>query len=197
MTEEALNPKVDAFVGKPGKWQEAYSKLREIALACDLTEEFKWGCPCYSYNGHNIVLIHGFKEYCALLFFKGALMQDPKGILIQQTENVQAGRQIRFTTVAEISKLEKSLKSYIKDAIQVEKSGLTVDYKETEEFEMPEELQNKMDEIPALRYAFDALTPGRQRGYILFFASAKQAKTRESRIEKYLPKILDGKGLND
>jgi uncharacterized protein YdeI (YjbR/CyaY-like superfamily) len=197
MTEEALNPKVDAFVGKPGKWQEAYSKLREIALDCDLTEEFKWGCPCYSYNGHNIVLIHGFKEYCALLFFKGALMQDPKGILIQQTENVQAGRQIRFTTVAEISKLEKSLKSYIKDAIQVEKSGLTVDYKETEEFEMPEELQNKMDEIPALRYAFDALTPGRQRGYILFFASAKQAKTRESRIEKYLPKILDGKGLND
>jgi uncharacterized protein YdeI (YjbR/CyaY-like superfamily) len=197
MTEEALNPKVDAFVGKPGKWQEAYSKLREIALACDLTEEFKWGCPCYSYNGHNIVLIHGFKEYCALLFFKGALMQDPKGILIQQTENVQAGRQIRFTTVAEISKLEKSLKSYIKDAIQVEKSGLKVDFKETEEFEMPEELQNKMDEIPALRYAFDALTPGRQRGYILFFASAKQAKTRESRIEKYLPKILDGKGLND
>jgi uncharacterized protein YdeI (YjbR/CyaY-like superfamily) len=197
MTEEALNPKVDAFVGKPGKWQEAYSKLREIALDCDLTEEFKWGCPCYSYNGHNIVLIHGFKEYCALLFFKGALMQDPKGILIQQTENVQAGRQIRFTTVAEISKLEKSLKSYIKDAIQVEKSGLKVDFKETEEFEMPEELQNKMDEIPALRYAFDALTPGRQRGYILFFASAKQAKTRESRIEKYLPKILDGKGLND
>jgi uncharacterized protein YdeI (YjbR/CyaY-like superfamily) len=197
MAKQELNPKVNAFVSKPGKWQEAYEKLREIVLACDLTEEFKWGCPCYTRDGHNIVLIHGFKEYCALLFFKGALMQDFKGILIQQTENVQAGRQIRFTSAAEISKLAKTLRSYVKDAIEVEKSGKQIDFKETEEFEMPEELINKMDEVPALRYAFDSLTPGRQRGYLLYFADAKQAKTRESRIEKYLPKILDGKGLKD
>lgn len=192
-----LNPKVDAFLGKPGQWQEAYGKLREIVLGCGLDEEYKWGCPCYTVDGHNVVLIHGFKEYCALLFFKGALMQDPQGILIQQTENVQAGRQIRFTSAAEISKLSKALKSYIKDAIAIEKSGQKIDFKETEEFEMPEEFINKMDEVPALRYAFDALTPGRQRGYLLYFAGAKQAKTRESRIAKYLPKILDGKGLND
>jgi uncharacterized protein YdeI (YjbR/CyaY-like superfamily) len=192
-----MNPKVDAFVGEPGKWQEAYKKLREIVLGCGLEEDFKWGCPCYTHDGHNVVLIHGFKEYCALLFFKGALMQDPKGILIQQTENVQAGRQIRFTTAAEITKLAKTLKTYIKDAISVEKSGQTIDFKETEEFEMPEELINKMDEVPALRYAFDSLTPGRQRGYILYFAGAKQSATREARIEKYLPKILDGKGLKD
>jgi uncharacterized protein YdeI (YjbR/CyaY-like superfamily) len=192
-----MNPKVDAFVGEPGKWQEAYKTLREIVLGCGLEEDFKWGCPCYTHDGHNVVLIHGFKEYCALLFFKGALMQDPKGILIQQTENVQAGRQIRFTTAAEITKLAKPLKTYIKDAISVEKSGQTIDFKETEEFEMPEELINKMDEVPALRYAFDSLTPGRQRGYILYFAGAKQSATREARIEKYLPKILDGKGLKD
>jgi len=197
MAEQELNPKVDSFVSKPGQWQEAYEKLRAIVLDCDVSEEFKWGCPCYTHGGHNLVLIHGFKEYCALLFFKGALMQDPQGILIQQTENVQAGRQIRFTSAAEITRLAKTLKSYVREAIRVEASGQKIDFKETEEFEMPEELVNKMDEVPALRYAFDSLTPGRQRGYILYFAGARQAATRAARIEKYLPKILDGKGLKD
>jgi uncharacterized protein YdeI (YjbR/CyaY-like superfamily) len=197
MTESELNPKVSTYVSKPGKWQEAYSRLREIVLDCGLEEEFKWGCPCYSYGGHNIVLIHGFKEYCALLFFKGALMKDAKGILIQQTENVQAGRQIRFTSAAEIAKLEKTLKSYIKDAIAVEKSGQKIEYKETKEYSVPEELQIKFDELPALREAFYALTPGRQRGYLLHFASPKLSRTRESRVEKCMDQILEGRGLND
>lgn len=197
MTESELNPKVSAYVSKPGKWQEAYSRLREIVLDCGLEEEFKWGCPCYSDGGHNIVLIHGFKEYCALLFFKGALMKDAKGILIQQTENVQAGRQIRFTSAAEIAKLEKTLKSYIKDAIAVEKSGQKIEYKDTKEYSVPEELQVKFDELPALREAFYALTPGRQRGYLLHFASPKLSRTRESRVEKCMDQILEGRGLND
>ena len=197
MTESVLNPKVDAFIGKAKKWREEYAQLRAIALASDLTEELKWGVPCYALDGQNIVLIHGFKEYCALLFFKGALMKDPKRILIQQTENVQAGRQIRFTSVEEITKMRAILKSYISEAIKVEKSGLKVEFKKTTEFSTPEEFQSKLDESPALKAAFEALTPGRQRAYLLHFSSAKQSKTRESRIEKCIPQILDGKGLDD
>ena len=172
-------------------------KLRRISLGCELTEELKWGKPCYTFQNSNIVLIHGFKEYCALLFFKGALLKDAKGILVQQTKNVQAARQIRFTNVREIDKIEPILKAYIKEAIEVEKAGLKVDYKKTADFAIPEEFQNKLDEIPALKTAFDALTPGRQRGYILYFSAPKQSKTRESRIEKCMQQILDGKGLND
>ncbi len=172
-------------------------KLRRISLGCGLTEELKWGKPCYTFQNSNIVLIHGFKEYCALLFFKGALLKDAKGILVQQTKNVQAARQIRFTNVREIDKIEPILKAYIKEAIEVEKAGLKVDYKKTADFAIPEEFQNKLDEIPALKTAFDALTPGRQRGYILYFSAPKQSKTRESRIEKCMQQILDGKGLND
>lgn len=197
MTEKTLNSKADAYVGKPGKWQHAFKELRAIALDCDLTEEFKWGHPCYTLNGQNVVLMHGFKEYCALLFFKGALMQDPKGILVQQTKNVQAGRQIRFTSAEEIAKMASTLKSYIRDAIKVEKSGAQVEFKETAEFDMPEEFLSKLEESPALQEAFAGLTPGRQRGYLLHFSSAKQAKTRESRVEKCIPHILKGKGLDD
>src|SRR5213080_5368370 len=191
------NPKVDIFFIKAKKWQKELAKLRMIILDCGLTEELKWGQPCYTFQKSNIVLIHGFKEYCALLFFKGALLKDAKGILVQQTENVQAARQIRFTNVREIGKMEPILKAYIKEAIEVEKTGLKVDYKKTADFAIPEEFQNKLDEISALKTAFDALTPGRQRGYILYFSAPKQSKTRESRIEKCMQQILDGKGLND
>jgi uncharacterized protein YdeI (YjbR/CyaY-like superfamily) len=192
-----MNPKVDWFFNKAGKWQEAYEQLRKIALSCGLTEELKWGCPCYTLTDSNIVLIHGFKDYCAFLFMKGALLKDPKHILIQQTKNVQSARQIRFTHVDEILDNEATLKSYIKEAIKVEKAGLVVPMKKTKEFEMPEEFRNVLNETPALKKAFSALTPGRQRGYLLYFSSAKQAKTRESRIEKYIPQILKGKGLED
>ncbi len=192
-----MNPKVDWFFNKATKWQEEYDRLRMIVLDCGLTEELKWGYPCYTFEKSNIVLIHGFKEYCALLFIKGALLKDPKGILIQQTENVQAARQIRFTNVEEIVKMEPILKAYINEAIKVEKAGLKVPLKKTTEFTMPEEFQNILDETPKLKKAFYALTPGRQRGYLLYFSSAKQSKTRESRIEKYMQKILDGKGLED
>src|SRR5438552_5042838 len=191
------NPKVDIFFIKAKKWQKELAKLRMIILDCGLTEELKWGQPCYRYQKSNIVLIHGFKEYCALLFMKSSLLKDAKGILVQQTENVQAARQIRFTNVREIVKIEPVLKAYIKEAIEVEKAGLKVDYKKTADFAIPEEFQNKLDEIPALKTAFDALTPGRQRGYILYFSAPKQSKTRESRIEKCMQQILDGKGLND
>ena len=191
------NPKVDWFFDKPGKWQEAYEKLRTIVLDCGLTEELKWGCPCYTSEKRNIVLIHGFKEYCALLFFKGALLKDPKGILIQQTENVQAARQVRFTTVNEIVKLKATLKAYIKEAIQVEKAGVKLNLKKTSEFKMPEEFKNKLSETPGLKKAFGALTPGRQRGYLLYFSAPKQSTTREARIEKSVPQILRGKGLDD
>jgi uncharacterized protein YdeI (YjbR/CyaY-like superfamily) len=191
------NPKVDWFFNKATKWQEEYQKLRTIILDCGLTEELKWGCPCYTFEKSNVVLIHGFKEYCALLFHKGALLKDAKGILIQQTENVQAARQIRFTHVEEIENMEPVLKSYIKEAIKVEKAGLKVPQKKASEFTMVEELKNILNETPALKKAFNALTPGRQRGYLLYFAAAKQSKTRESRIEKYIPKILQGKGLED
>ena len=192
-----MNPKVDWFFSKDTKWQEEFEKLRMIILDCGLTEELKWGCPCYTFQKSNIVLIHDFKEYCALLFFKGALLKDPKGILIQQTENVQVARQIRFTHVEEIVKMEPILKAYIKEAIKVEKAGLKAPLKKTSEFKMAEEFKDVLDETPPLRKAFYALTPGRQRGYILYFSSAKQSKTRESRIEKYIPKILKGKGLED
>ncbi|KXJ39152.1 hypothetical protein AX282_12990 [Bacillus spizizenii] len=197
MTNSRTNPKVDEFLSKAKKWKEEYEKLRAIVLDCELTEEFKWKHPCYTLNNKNIVLIHGFKEYCALLFHKGALLQDAHGILIQQTENVQAARQIRFTNVQEIDEMETILKAYIHEAIEVEKAGLEVDIKKNTEYKIPEELQNKFDEIPALKTAFEALTPGRQRAYILHFSQAKQSKTRESRVEKYVQKILDGKGLKD
>ena len=191
-----MNPKVDGYLRKAKKWQEEMEKLRKIILDCGLTEELKWGHPCYTFQKSNIVLIHGFKEYCALLFFKGALLKDANGILIQQTENVQAGRQIRFTNVREIVELEAILKAYIHEAIEVEKAGLKVNFKKNPE-PIPEELQKKLDEIPALKTAFDALTPGRQRGYILYFSAPKQSKTRESRVEKCMQQILKGKGLND
>jgi uncharacterized protein YdeI (YjbR/CyaY-like superfamily) len=195
MTNSRMNPKVDEFLSKAKKWKEEYEKLRNIVLDCELTEEFKWMHPCYTFEKKNIVLIHGFKEYCALLFFKGALLQDAHGILIKQTENVQAARQIRFTNVQEIVEMETILKAYIYEAIEVEKAGLEVNFKK--KFIIPEELQNKFDEIPALKTAFEALTPGRQRAYILYFSEPKQSKTRESRVEKCIQKILDGKGLND
>jgi uncharacterized protein YdeI (YjbR/CyaY-like superfamily) len=193
----SMNPKVDEYLRKAKKWQEEMAKLRTIVLDCGLTEELKWGCPCYTFQKSNIVLIHGFKEYCALLFFKGALLKDAHGVLIQQTENVQAGRQIRFTNVREIVKMKTVLKAYIHEAIEVEKAGLEVKYKETSEFKIPEEFQNKLNETPTLKKAFDALTPGRQRGYIFYFSQPKQSKTRSSRVEKCMQQILKGKGLND
>src|SRR5665811_745555 len=197
MTKIGMNPKVDFYFNNAQKWQEEFEKLRMIILDCGLTEELKWGCPCYTFQKSNIVLIHGFKEYCALLFFKGALLQDAHGILIKQTENVQAGRQIRFTNVREIVEMETILKAYIYEAIEVEKAGLKVNYKKATEFSIPDEFQNKLDEFPALETAFYALTPGRQRAYLLYFSAPKQSKTRESRVEKWLQQILNGKGLND
>lgn len=196
MTKSKTNPKVDFFF-KDDKWQEEYKKLRKIILDCELTEELKWGVPCYTLQDSNIVLIHGFKEYCAILFIKGALLKDPKSVLIQQTKNVQAGRQIRFTSVREIVKMEPTLKAYIQEAIEVEKSGLKVDHKKTAEYAIPAEFQNKLDKMPALKEAFEALTPGRQRAYLLYFSAPKQSKTRESRVEKSIELILDGMGLND
>jgi len=192
-----MNPKVDLFFNKAKNWQAEFEQLRTIILDCGLNEELKWGQPCYSFQDSNIVLMHGFKEYCALLFFKGALLKDTNGILIQQTENVQAARQVRFTNVREIVKMERILKAYIYEAIELEKAGLKVDLKKTAEFTMPGEFQQKLDKMPDLKKAFDALTPGRQRGYLLHFAAPKQSKTRESRIEKSIPQILKGKGLND
>lgn len=192
-----MNPKVDFFFDKAAQWQKEFEKLRAIALETQLTEDLKWGCPCYTYEGKNIFLIHGFKEYCALLFFKGALMKDPANILIQQTENVQAARQIRFTDLQQILDLEKTLKEYMFEAVEVEESGAKFEMKKTKEFEMPEEFQQRLDEDSVLKEAFEALTPGRQRAYLLYFSSAKQSSTRTSRIEKYIPEILNGKGLND
>ncbi|SFU88915.1 YdeI/OmpD-associated family protein [Alicyclobacillus macrosporangiidus] len=197
MTNSRMNPKVDEFLRKAKKWKKEYEKLRSIVLDCELTEEFKWMHPCYTFEKKNIVLMHGFKEYCALLFFKGALLQDAHGILVQQTENVQAARQIRFTNVQEIVEMEAILKAYIYETIEVEKAGLEVKFKKNTGLIIPEELQNKFDEIPALKTAFEALTPGRQRAYILYFSEPKQSKTRQSRVEKCMQKILDGKGLHD
>src|SRR5947208_837621 len=192
-----MNPKVDQYLRRAKKWQKEMEKLRRISLGCGLTEELKWGKPCYTFQNSNIVLIHGFKEYCALLFFKGALLNDADGILVQQTKNVQASRQIRFTDVREIVKLKPVLKAYIYEAIEVEKAGLKVPLRKTKEFSMPEEFQNKLNENRALKKAFNALTPGRQRGYLLYFSAPKQSKTRESRVEKCMPQIFNGKGLND
>ena len=192
-----MNPKVDWFFAKDSQWQKEYEKLRKIILDCGLIEELKWGCPCYTFENTNIVLIHGFKEYCALLFFKGALLNDPNGILIQQTKNVQSARQIRFTNAREIVKMEKILKAYVYEAIEVERAGLKVKLKKTSEFKIPEEFQKRLDKSTALKKAFDALTPGRQRAYIFYFSQAKQSKTREARVEKYLKQILNGKGIDD
>ena len=193
----SMNPKVDGYIRKNKRWQAELEKLRTIVLDCRLTEDVKWKSPCYMFEDSNIVLIHVFKEYCALLFFKGALLNDPIGILIQQTKNTQAARQIRFTHVDEIDEMEPILKAYIQEAIDVEIAGLEVNFKETSDFDMPEEFQKKLDENPALKTAFEALTPGRQRGYLLYFSAAKQSKTRASRVEKCIPQIFDGKGLND
>ena len=192
-----MNPSVNWFFEKDTAWQEAYAELRRYALSTKMTEELKWGVPCYTVNDTNVVLIHGFKEYCALLFHKGALMSDPHALLIQQTKNVQAARQLRFKSVDEIIKKKKIILQYLKEAIEIEKSGKKVELKKTEEFEMPEEFSKLLKEMPELKKAFESLTPGRQRGYLLYFAQAKQAKTREARIEKHLDKILSGKGLDD
>lgn len=197
MTSSRMNPKVDEFIRNATKWKAEFEALRKIVLDCGLTEEFKWMHPCYTYENKNVVLIHGFKEYCALLFHKGALLQDTHGILIRQTEHVQAARQIRFTNVEEIIEMEPILKAYIHEAIEVEKAGLKVDGSKKAELTIPEELQKKFAEMPALKTAFEALTPGRQRAYILYFSKPKQSKTRESRIEKYVQHILNGKGLHD
>ena len=192
-----MNPKVDNYISKLKKWQEEMDKLRSIALDCQLAEELKWGAPCYTYQNSNVILIHGFKEYCALLFFKGALLSDANKILIQQTENVQSARQIRFTDIQQINKKEKVIKAYIYEAIEVEKAGLKVVFKKKKEPSFPEEFQKILKKNVALKKAFFALTPGRQKGYVLHFSEAKQSKTRLSRIEKCMNLILQGKGLND
>jgi uncharacterized protein YdeI (YjbR/CyaY-like superfamily) len=193
----SMNRRVDVFLSKEKKWREELEKLRAIILDCDLTEELKWGQPCYTHEGKNILLIHGFKDYCAILFMKGALLEDAKGILIQQTANVQSARQIRFTNVREIVKLKTVLKSYIQEAIEVEKAGMKVALKKTTEYEIPEEFQARLDKSAVLKKAFYKLTPGRQRAYLLHFSAAKQSKTREARVDKSVPAILKGKGLND
>jgi uncharacterized protein YdeI (YjbR/CyaY-like superfamily) len=195
--ENAMNPKVDFYFNKAKKWQEEIRLLRTIVLDCGLTEELKWGVPCYTLKKTNVVLIHSFKDYCALLFFKGALLKDPKGILIQQTEHVQAARQLRFTDLKQIQKMERTIKAYIYEAIEVEKAGLKVPLKKTKEYAIPEEFKKKLDKSATLKTAFKALTPGRQRAYLLYFSAAKQSKTREARVEKYIPQILKGKGLDD
>jgi uncharacterized protein YdeI (YjbR/CyaY-like superfamily) len=192
-----MNRRVDARIRSDKQWRAEFTKLREIILGCDLTEDLKWGQPCYSLDGKNVILMHGFKEYCAVLFPKGALLKDPKGILVQQTKNVQSARQIRFTGIEEVIKTERTLKAYIREAIQVERSGLRVKRKRTEDYEMPVELESHLEKNAALRKAFAALTPGRQRGYLLYFTQAKRAETREARVEKCIPRILDGLGLDD
>lgn len=197
MTRTGMNPKVDWYFDKAKKWKLESERLRAIILGCELAEELRWGKPCYAFEGNNIVLIHGFKEYCAILFFKGVLLKDPKRILIQQTEHVQSARQIRFTNLQEIVDLEPVVKAYIKEAIEVEKAGLTVKLKKTSDFKVPEEFQKKLDANPALKKAYAALTPGRQRGYLFYFSAAKQSKTREARVAKCMPQILKGKGLDD
>lgn len=192
-----MNPKVDWYFSKNEKWEKEIKKLRTIVLDSGLIEELKWGCPCYIFEKSNIVLIHVFKEYCAVLFFKGALLNDPNGILIQQTENVQSARQIRFTNAKEIVKMEKVLKAYVYEAIEVERAGLKVKLKKTSEYKMPEEFKKQLDKKAGLKKAFEALTPGRQRQYIFYFSQPKLSKTREARVEKYIKQILSGKGLGD
>jgi uncharacterized protein YdeI (YjbR/CyaY-like superfamily) len=192
-----MNPKVDAFMERRKTWRAEMEKLREILLATGLEEDLKWGQPCYALDGKNVALIHAFKEYCAILFHKGVLLKDPKHVLIQQTQNVQAARQIRFRSVRDVTKLAKTVKAYVREAIEIERAGLKVKMKKTEDFELPEELESKLDAIPKLRAAFEALTPGRQRGYIFHFSQAKQSKTRTARVEKHMPRILKGLGLDD
>lgn len=197
MTAYSANSKVDFYFEKADKWKAVLEQLRDVALDCHLVEELKWGCPCYTFDGANIVLIHAFKEYCAFLFFKGALMKDPNKILIQQSDNVQAARQVRFTSSMDVSTKKEILKKYIFEAAEIEKSGQKVELKKVSEFEIAEELQNKFDADPDFKKAFYALTPGRQRAYLLHFSQPKQSKTREARVEKNMLRILDGKGLND
>jgi len=192
-----MNPKVDEFISKAEKWQEEFRRLRTLILDCGLTEELKWGKPCYTFDKSNIVIIQGFKEYCALMFFKGVLLMDASGILVKPGKKTQSGRQVRFTRVREIGEMEPILKAYIYEAIDVEKAGLKVNFKETSDFIIPEEFQIKLVELPGWKTALESLTPGRQRAYILYFSQAKQSKTRAARVEKYIPRILDGKGLND
>ncbi len=192
-----MDSNVDIYLSKAKKWHQEIDKLRMIVRDCQLSEELKWGWPCYTFQNSNIVLIHGFKEYCALLFFKGALLNDANSILIQQTENVQAGRQIRFTNINEIIEMEPIIKAYIYEAIEVEKAGLKVIMKKTDEYSIPKEFQFKLDENLVLKIAFEALTPGRQRAYLFYFSQPKQSKTRETRIEKSIQQILNGKGLSD
>jgi uncharacterized protein YdeI (YjbR/CyaY-like superfamily) len=194
---DRTNPRVDFFFEKAEKWREEYRKLRAIILDTPLTEELKWGVPCYTFEKKNIVLVHGFKNYCAVLFVKGALLKDPAGVLIQQTENVQSARQVRFTSLREIIELEDVLKAYIQEAIELELAGLKVDYKKTFEYAVPEEFLKRLEAVPGLQEAFEALTPGRQRAYLYYFAAPKLSKTREARVEKSIDRILNGKGLND
>ena len=197
MPKRGTNPEVDAFFEEAGTWRDEFGKLRSVILRCPLTEELKWGKPCYTFQGRNVVLIQGFKDYCALLFCKGSLLKDAGGVLAKPGENTQAARQIRFTNAREIARMEAVVKAAIDEAIEVEKAGLEVSYKKTSEYPVPDEFRRKWDRVPGLKAAFDALTPGRQRGYLLHFAAAKQSKTRESRVEKCLPRILRGKGLED
>jgi uncharacterized protein YdeI (YjbR/CyaY-like superfamily) len=192
-----MNPKVDAFLKAETKWREEFTLLRKLILECDLVEDLKWGQPCYSLDGKNVVLMHGFKEYCALLFHKGVLLKDPEGILVQQTKNVQVARQIRFTNAQQIVRLKKTLKAYVQQAIEVERSGKKAQLKSAEEFELAEEFKRRLDSSAPLKAAFSALTPGRRRAYLLFFSQAKQAETRESRVDKCIPRILKGLGMND
>lgn len=192
-----MNPNVDWFFDKPAKWQSAYQHLRTLVLDCGLEEGLKWGCPCYTHRNANVVLIHGFKNYCALLFIKGALMKDAKGVLIQQTKNVQSARQIRFASLDEVTSKAKLIKTYVREAIEIEKAGLKVKWRRTDDSEVPDAFQRRLDESPQLKEAFKRLTPGRQRGYLLYFSQAKQEKTREARVKKVLPQILNGKGLQD
>jgi uncharacterized protein YdeI (YjbR/CyaY-like superfamily) len=197
MTNRVTNPKVDAFLKRSEPWEKEFTKLREIILETEMTEELKWGQPCYTINDANVVLMHGFKAYCALLFIKGSLLKDPQKILIQQTENVQAGRQIRFTSLQDILDHQEDIRAYLNEAIEVEKAGLEVPFKKVSEFSMPEELEAKFYEFPDFKAAFYALTPGRQRAYLLYFSGSKQPSTRNNRIEKYVEQIMDGKGIND
>jgi uncharacterized protein YdeI (YjbR/CyaY-like superfamily) len=197
MTKRSTNPKVDENLTKDGRWLEEIEKLRKIFFECQLTEELKWGKPCYRFENKNIVVIMRLKESCTLLFLKGGLLKDSHGLLIRPTENTEAGRQMRFTSVREIAKMAPILKAYIHEAIEVEKAGLKVEVKKSAELRVPDEFQNKLEAMPALKRAFEALSPGRQRGYIFYFSGAKQSKTRESRVEKYMQQILDGKGLDD
>jgi uncharacterized protein YdeI (YjbR/CyaY-like superfamily) len=192
-----MNPKVNWFFDKDTPWKEAYAALRAVVLDCGVSEQLRWGCPCYAIDGKNVVVIHGFKHYCAVLFFKGALLKDPKHLLVQQTENVQAARQMRFTSVKDVMRLKRALRSFVHEAIAVERAGLKVKMKAPSEFTMPDELAEAFKARPALKKAFRALTPGRQRGYLLYFASAKQSATREARIARHVARILDGRGLDD